>query len=88
MSETQIRRRRRALPPEIPEQKIRVYCPVCGHVKWGFGGHRKLFGTTVEPHWVWVPVDVPGENSNSFGEELKPKLCAGGTVDLEKDRAP
>lgn len=85
MSET--RRRRRPLPPEIPSQFLRVYCPACSEVQWGYGRERNLYGTTVRSHTRWEP---GGEKTAALlpGEPLRPVLCRGGKVDLVKDRAP
>lgn len=86
MSEAQTRRR--ALPPQVPSQNIRVYCKSCGEVQWGFGNHRGLYGNTVRYHWIWTVSDRPSRECRIPGEPLTEQLCPGGEVDLEKDRAP
>jgi hypothetical protein len=88
VSEAQSRRRRRVLPPEPPSQYIRVYCPACGEVQWGYDGHRNLYGTTVRTHSTWALADGPQKNPYAASEPLRLTLCDGGEVDLEKDRAP
>ena len=80
--------RRRKQPARIPPQFTRVYCPLCGEVQWGYGQNRKLYGATVQSHFVWVLADGRHRERYVSTEPLKVAYCAGGEIDLVKDRAP
>ncbi|MEU6674816.1 hypothetical protein [Streptomyces sp. NPDC046925] len=71
---------------DVPTWGIRVYCKGCGDVQRNYGKWRHLYGDLVTPHFREIADDAV--TGRTFTEPVTSVKCPGGTVDLEKDRAP
>lgn len=73
--------------PNYQHQKareVRYYCPSCGEStdQWS---HRRG-ETWVWRHWRWNPITAYSLSDEDFSDD--DRLCPGGRVNPDKDRAP